>query len=42
MIDYTTDENGATTSGNIIDAEGNFTPEGDESESVDVTAITFV
>ncbi len=40
MIDYTVDENGATTSGNIIDAEGTFTPEGDESESVNVATIT--
>ncbi len=38
MIDYTIDANGATTSGNIIDTAGAFTPNG--GDSVDVTTIT--
>ncbi|MBD3823198.1 MAG: imelysin [Epsilonproteobacteria bacterium] len=38
MIDYTTDATGATTSGNIIDTTGIFTPTG--GEDVNVTTIT--
>lgn len=38
MIDYTVDANGDTTSGNIIDTAGSFTPSG--GTSVDVTSIT--
>lgn len=38
MIDYTIDASGATTTGNIVDTEGEFTPNG--GETVDVTAIT--
>lgn len=38
MIDYTIDASGATTSGNIIDSTGVFTPSG--GEAVDVTTIT--
>ena len=40
MIDYTTDALGTTTSGNIIDTKGSFTPSGSESTTVDVTTIT--
>lgn len=40
MIDYTTAADGNTTSGNIIDTVGVFTPSGDEAEEVDVTNIT--
>ncbi|HHD75452.1 MAG TPA: imelysin [Campylobacterales bacterium] len=39
MIDYTTDENGDTTSGNIIDTAGEFTPTGDGATKVDATTI---
>lgn len=38
MIDYTIEANGATSSGNIIDTEGMFTPTG--GEEVNVTTIT--
>ena len=38
MIDYTTAANGSTTSGNIIDTAGSFTPSG--GTAVDVTTIT--
>jgi putative iron-regulated protein len=40
MIDYTTNAQGKTTKGNIIDTKGVFKPSGDESTSVDVTNIT--
>ena len=40
MIDYTIDENGKKTSGNIIDTVGKFNPGGEESKEVDVTKIT--
>ena len=40
MIDYTIDENGKKTSGNIIDTVGVFNPGGEESKEVDVTKIT--
>lgn len=40
MIDYTTDADGNTTSGNIIDTAGNFTPSGSEATTVDATTIT--
>jgi len=40
MIDYTVDSSGATTSGNIIDTVGNFTPSGSEATTVDATTIT--
>lgn len=40
MIDYTIDENGKKTSGNIIDTVGIFNPGGEESKEVDVTKIT--
>jgi len=40
MIDYTTDGQGATTSGNIIDTAGNFTPSGSEATTVNATTIT--
>ena len=40
MIDYTIDENGKKTSGNIIDTIGKFNPGGEESKEVDVTKIT--
>lgn len=40
MIDYTTDENGKTTSGNIIDTVGKFTPGGEGAKTIDVTTIT--
>ncbi len=40
MIDYTTDANGAKTSGNIIDTTGKFNPGGEDSKVVDVTTIT--
>jgi putative iron-regulated protein len=39
MIDYTKDATGATTSGNIIDTAGSFTPSGDDATAVDVTTI---
>lgn len=38
MIDYTTDSSGATTSGNIIDTAGAFTPNG--GDEVDATTIS--
>ncbi len=38
MIDYTTDSSGATTSGNIIDTAGAFTPNG--GDEVDATVIS--
>ncbi len=38
MIDYTTDANGSTTSGNIIDTLGVFAPNG--GDEVNVTVIT--
>lgn len=38
MIDYTTDADGNTTSGNIIDTAGVFTPNG--GDAVDVASIT--
>lgn len=37
MIDYTTDDTGVVTSGNIIDTAGSFTPSG--GSAVDVTTI---
>lgn len=37
MIDYTTDDTGAVTAGNIIDTAGNFTPTG--GTQVDATTI---
>jgi putative iron-regulated protein len=40
MIDYTIDENGKKTSGNIIDTVGKFNPGGEESKEVDVSKIT--
>lgn len=40
MIDYTTDESGRKTSGNIIDTAGVFNPGGEEASPVDVTTIT--
>ena len=40
MIDYTTDDKGEKTSGNIIDTAGKFTPTGEDSTEVDVTTIT--
>ncbi|WP_428737081.1 imelysin family protein [Sulfurimonas sp.] len=40
MIDYTTAADGSTTSGNIIDTTGVFTPSGDEATEVNVTTIT--
>jgi putative iron-regulated protein len=40
MIDYTIDENGKKTSGNIIDTVGKFNPGGEESKVVDVSKIT--
>jgi len=40
MIDYTIDEKGAKTSGNIIDTKGSFNPGGEGSSAVDVTKIT--
>ena len=41
MIDYTTDENGNRTSGNIIDTAGLFNPGGEDAEAIDVTNITI-
>lgn len=40
MIDYTINDEGQQTSGNIIDTVGMFTPSGDESAEVNVTNIT--
>ncbi len=39
MIDYTTLADGTTSSGNIIDSTGMFTPSGSEATAVDVTTI---
>ena len=39
MIDYTVDENGRKTSGNIIDTVGMFNPGGEDPEPVDVRNI---
>ena len=40
MIDYTLDENGEKTSGNIIDTKGLFNPSGDTSVAIDVSEIS--
>ena len=40
MIDYTNDENGSKTTGNIIDAKGDFQPNGDGASAVDTATIT--
>ncbi len=40
MIDYTIDENGNRTSGNIIDSTGLFNPGGEDAQAVNVTTIT--
>ena len=40
MIDYTIDENGARTSGNIIDTAGIFNPGGDDAKAIDTSLIT--
>ena len=40
MIDYTTDENGNRTNGNIIDTPGIFNPGGEDAEAIDVSSIT--
>lgn len=40
MIDATQAANGTTTSGNIIDTAGNFTPSGSSATTVDATTIT--
>ncbi|HIM94982.1 MAG TPA: imelysin [Campylobacterales bacterium] len=40
MIDYTIDDKGEKTSGNIIDTVGKFTPTGEDSTEVDATTIT--
>ncbi len=40
MIDYTINAKGERTSGNIIDAKGMFTPEGKDSQAVDISNIT--
>lgn len=40
MIDYTTDEHGNRTSGNIIDTAGIFNPGGVDAKAVDVSQIT--
>jgi putative iron-regulated protein len=40
MIDYTIDENGKKTSGNIIDTKGLFNPGGEGSSAIDVSKIT--
>ncbi|MEM7564950.1 MAG: imelysin family protein, partial [Pseudomonadota bacterium] len=39
LIDYTIDENGNKTSGNIIDTVGSFNPGGEDPETVDVSSI---
>ena len=39
MIDYTVDENGRKTSGNIIDTVGMFNPGGEDPEPVNVSRI---
>ena len=40
MIDYTVDENGRRTTGNIIDTAGSFNPGGEDAQAVDVSSIT--
>lgn len=40
MVDYTIDEKGQRTSGNIIDGSGMFNPGGEEPKPVDITTIT--
>lgn len=40
MIDYTIDEHGHRTHGNIIDSTGLFTPGGEQATAVDITIIT--
>ena len=40
MIDYTIDENGAKTSGNIIDTVGSFNPGGEDASVVNVKTIS--
>ncbi len=40
MIDYTIDENGKKTSGNIIDTKGLFNPGGEESSAIDISEIS--
>ena len=40
MIDYTIDEDGKKTSGNIIDSTGYFKPGGEDAKKVNVTTIT--
>ncbi len=40
MIDYTIDEKGKRTKGNIIDSMGKFNPGGEEPTTVDVSKIT--
>lgn len=39
LIDYTIDENGKRTSGNIIDSRGEFTPIGEDSKPVNIDQI---
>lgn len=39
MIDYTVDARGNKTSGNIIDTKGDFTPVGEDAQTVDVSSI---
>ncbi len=40
MIDYTIDAQGNRTSGNIIDSMGKFTPDGEDSKTVNVNTIS--
>lgn len=40
MIDYTTDEHGKRTHGNIIDSTGSFTPGGEDAKAIDITELT--
>ncbi len=40
MIDYTIDENGKRTSGNIIDTAGLFNPGGDGAKAINVSTIS--
>lgn len=40
MIDYTIDENGKKTSGNIIDTSGIFNPGGEDAKAVNVVTIS--
>jgi len=40
MIDYTINDKGIKTAGNIIDTKGSFNPGGEESSVVDVSTIT--